>query len=100
MRFQGLMYSRFRDPNSQETPDMTQTVARLLAESLEAHESTRSIAYRESYVGLTSALIERNSIRVIVCRHESGGGFVAVVVADEQSKWLLGYVHVSCAGRD
>src|SRR5262249_23780539 len=29
-------------------------------------------------IGLTSALIERNSIRVIVCRHEGGAGYMAV----------------------
>ena len=41
--------------------------------------STRSIACPgESYVGLTSALIERNSIRVVVCRHEGGAGYMAV----------------------
>jgi acetolactate synthase-1/2/3 large subunit len=32
----------------------------------------------ESYVGLTSVLTERNSIRMIVCRHEGGAGFMAV----------------------
>ena len=32
----------------------------------------------ESYIGLTSALIERNSIRVVVCRHEGGAGYMAV----------------------
>ena len=32
----------------------------------------------ESYIGLTSALIERNSVRVIVCRHEGGAGYMAV----------------------
>src|SRR6476660_10003059 len=58
---------------------MTQTVARLLAESLEAHDVDQSYCVPgESYVGLTSALIERNSIRVIVCRHEAGAGYMAV----------------------
>src|SRR5690349_12201838 len=58
---------------------MTQTVARLLAESLEAHEVDQVYCVPgESYVGLTSALIERNSIRVIVCRHEGGAGYMAV----------------------
>src|SRR5439155_4305574 len=31
-----------------------------------------------SYVGLTSALLQRNTIRVIVCRHEGGAGYMAV----------------------
>ena len=58
---------------------MAQTVARLLAESLEAHDVDQVYCVPgESYVGLTSALIEKNSIRVIVCRHEGGAGFMAV----------------------
>jgi acetolactate synthase-1/2/3 large subunit len=58
---------------------MTRTVARLLAESLEAHDVDQIFCVPgESYIGLTSALIERNSVRVIVCRHEGGAGFMAV----------------------
>src|SRR2546423_11587563 len=58
---------------------MTRTVARLLAESLEAHDVDQVYCVPgESYVGLTSALIERNSIRVFVCRHEGGAGYMAV----------------------
>ncbi len=58
---------------------MTQTVARLLAESLEAHDVDQVYCVPgESYVGLTSALIEKNSIRVVVCRHEGGAGYMAV----------------------
>src|SRR5437773_7876888 len=58
---------------------MTQTVARLLAESLEAHDVDQIYCVPgESYVGLTSSLLERNSIRVIVCRHEGGAGYMAV----------------------
>ena len=54
---------------------MSRTVARLLAESLEAHDVDQIYCVPgESYIGLTSALIERNSIRVIVCRHEGGAG--------------------------
>src|SRR5436305_11627387 len=57
---------------------MARTVARLLAESLEAHDVDHVYCVPgESYIGLTSALIERNSIRVIVCRHEGGAGFMA-----------------------
>jgi len=58
---------------------MPQTVARLLAESLEAHDFDQIYCVPgESYVGLTSSLLERNSIRVIVCRHEGGAGYMAV----------------------
>src|SRR6202521_5394648 len=58
---------------------MTQTVARLLAQSLEAHDVDQIYCVPgESYVGLTSALIEKNSIRVVVCRHEAGAGYMAV----------------------
>jgi acetolactate synthase-1/2/3 large subunit len=58
---------------------MTQTVARLLAESLEAHDIDQIFCVPgESYVGLTSALLQRNTIRMIVCRHEAGAGFMAV----------------------
>ncbi len=58
---------------------MTQTVARLLAQSLEAHDVDQIFCVPgESYVGLTSALLEKNSIRVVVCRHEGGAGYMAV----------------------
>ena len=58
---------------------MPQTVARLLAESLEAHDIDQLFCVPgESYVGLTSALLQRNTIRMIVCRHEGGAGFMAV----------------------
>ena len=39
---------------------------------------------RRCYIGLTSALIDRNSIRVVVCRHEAGAGYMAV--ADGRSE--------------
>src|SRR5438105_352966 len=58
---------------------MTQTVARLLAESFEAHDVDQVYCVPgESYVGLTSALIDKNSLCVVVCRHEGGAGFMAV----------------------
>ncbi len=58
---------------------MSRTVARLLAESLEAHDVDQVYCVPgESYIGLTSALIERNSIRLVVCRHEAGAGYMAV----------------------
>jgi acetolactate synthase I/II/III large subunit len=57
---------------------MSKTVATLLAESLEAHGVDRIFCVPgESYVGLTSALIERGSPQLIVCRHESGAGYMA-----------------------
>jgi acetolactate synthase-1/2/3 large subunit len=55
------------------------TVAQLLADSLEAHNVDQIFCVPgESYVGLTSVLTARNSIRMIVCRHEGGAGFAAV----------------------
>src|SRR5262249_49897811 len=58
---------------------MAQTVARLLAASLETHDVDQVYCVPgESYIGLTSALLERNSIRVVVCRHETGAGYMAV----------------------
>src|SRR5215475_7614049 len=71
---------RWRSPAAERREDwMSRTVARLLAESLEAHDVDQIYCVPgESYVGLTSALIERNSIRVIVCRHEGGAGNMAV----------------------
>src|ERR1700761_1724365 len=73
---------------------MTRSVARLLAESLEAHDVDQVYCVPgESYVGLTSALIERNSIRVIVCRHEGGAGYMAV--ADGRLRDRAGVAMVS-----
>ena len=73
---------------------MSQTVARLLAESLEAHDVDQIYCVPgESYVGLTSALIEKNSIRVVVCRHEGGAGYMAV--ADGRLRDRAGVAMVS-----
>jgi len=73
---------------------MTQTVARLLAESLEAHDVDQIFCVPgESYVGLTSVLAERNSIRMVVCRHEAGAGFMAV--ADGRLRKRAGVAIVS-----
>ena len=73
---------------------MSRTVARLLAESLEAHDVDQVYCVPgESYIGLTSALIERNSIRVIVCRHEGGAGYMAV--ADGRLRDRAGVAMVS-----
>src|SRR5215813_2162455 len=73
---------------------MARTVARLLTQSLEAHAVDQVYCVPgESYVGLTSALIERNSIRVIVCRHEGGAGYMAV--ADGRMRDRAGVAVVS-----
>src|SRR5436853_1259823 len=73
---------------------MSRTVARLLAESLEAHDVDQVYCVPgESYVGLTSALIERNSVRLIVCRHEAGAGYMAV--ADGRLRARAGVAMVS-----
>lgn len=73
---------------------MPRTVARLIAESLEAHDVDQVFCVPgESYVGLTSALIERNSIRVVVCRHEGGAGYMAV--ADGRLRDRAGVAMVS-----
>jgi acetolactate synthase-1/2/3 large subunit len=73
---------------------MSRTVARLLAESLEAHDVDQVYCVPgESYIGLTSALIDRNSIRVIVCRHEAGAGYMAV--ADGRLRGRAGVAIVS-----
>ncbi len=70
---------RKQRPGNGDAPRMTTTVARLLADSLEAHDVDQIFCVPgESYVGLTSVLTERNSIRMIVCRHEGGAGFMAV----------------------
>jgi acetolactate synthase-1/2/3 large subunit len=73
---------------------MSRTVARLLAESLEAHDVDQVYCVPgESYIGLTSALLERNSIRVVVCRHETGAGYMAV--ADGRLRSRAGVAMVS-----
>ena len=71
---------------------MTKSVARLIVESLEAHEVDQVYCVPgESYIGLTSTMVERNSIRVIVCRHEGGAGFMAA--ADGRLRNRAGRVH-------
>ncbi len=73
---------------------MNTTVARLIADTLEAHDVDQIFFVPgESYVGLTSVLNERNSIRMIVCRHEAGAGFMAV--ADGRLRARAGVCAVS-----
>lgn len=58
---------------------MSRTVARLIADTLVAHDVDQIFCVPgESYIGLTNALSDINSIRVVVCRHEGGAGFMAV----------------------
>jgi len=73
---------------------MSKSVAVLLAESLEAHGVDRIFCVPgESYVGMTSILVERGSPEVIVCRHESGAGFMAL--ADSELTGRAGVAIVS-----
>ncbi len=73
---------------------MSKTVARLLIESLEAHDVDRIFCVPgESYVGFTSMLVQQESIQLIVCRHESGAGYMAL--ADSQLRDRAGVVVVS-----
>ena len=58
---------------------MRDTVAQLVADSLEAHNIDQVFCVPgESYIGLTSALVERDTMRIIVCRHEAGAAFMAL----------------------
>jgi acetolactate synthase-1/2/3 large subunit len=58
---------------------MSRTVGRVLAESLIAHGiDTIWMVPGESFLGLTDALTEVPEVRLIVCRHEGGAGFMAV----------------------
>src|SRR6266404_2826118 len=77
----------------EDTMNTTQTVARLLAESLEAHDVDQIYCVPgESYVGLTSALIEKNSIRAIVSLHSAYHDATPVVM-------LIGQVERKDFGR-
>ena len=73
---------------------MSRTVARLLAESLHAHDVDQIFCVPgESYIGLTNALADMNSIRIVTCRHEAGAGFMAV--ADGRLRARAGVAMVS-----
>src|SRR3954463_8266741 len=57
---------------------MSRSVGRILAESLIAHGvDTIWMVPGESFLGLTDALTETPEVRLIVCRHEGGAGFMA-----------------------
>ena len=73
---------------------MTHSVSRLIVESLEAHDVDQVYCVPgESYIGLTSTMVERNSMRVVVCRHEAGAAFMAV--ADGRLRDRAGVAMVS-----
>ena len=73
---------------------MSKTVARTIVESLEAHDVDQVYCVPgESYIGLTSTMVERNSMRVVVCRHEAGAAFMAA--ADGRLRDRAGVVMVS-----
>ncbi|MBV1796129.1 thiamine pyrophosphate-dependent enzyme [Siccirubricoccus sp. G192] len=58
---------------------MSRTVGRLLAESLVAHDTDIIwMVPGESFLGLTDALTEVPQVKLVVCRHEGGAGFMAV----------------------
>ena len=70
------------------------SVAQLLADSLEAHSIDQVFCVPgESYIGLTSALVESEKVRIIVCRHEAGAAFMAT--ADGRLQNRAGVVLVS-----
>ena len=61
---------------------MSQSTAHVLAATLDAHGV--EVAYcvpGESYLPLTDAFIDFPNLRLIVCRHEAGAGFMAVAHA-------------------
>ena len=61
---------------------MTQTAAQLLAATLASHSvDTAYCVPGESYLAVTDALIDQPGIRLIVCRHEGGAGFMALADA-------------------
>jgi acetolactate synthase-1/2/3 large subunit len=61
---------------------MTNRVADAIVRTLEAHGLSRIYCVPgESYLALLDALHDSNRIATIVCRHESGAGFMAVAEA-------------------
>lgn len=73
---------------------MTQTAAQLLAATLASHGV--DVAYcvpGESYLAVTDALIDQPGIRLVVCRHEGGAGFMAL--ADARIRGKTGVCFIS-----
>ena len=61
---------------------MSTRVADLIVRGLEAHGVNRIYCVPgESYLALLDALHDSNSVETIVCRHESGAGFMALAEA-------------------
>ena len=66
---------------------MSQRVADLIVRGLEGHGIERFYCVPgESYLALLDALHDSNSIETIVCRHESGAGFMALAEAKMTGK--------------
>jgi acetolactate synthase I/II/III large subunit len=58
---------------------MTRRAADLLVDCLAAHGVDRVFCVPgESYLAVLDSLYERNAVETVVCRHESGAGFMAV----------------------
>jgi acetolactate synthase-1/2/3 large subunit len=73
---------------------MVNSVAEIIADSLEAHGIDQVFCVPgESYIGLSAALVERNNTRIIVCRHEAGAAFMAT--ADGRLRNRAGVAMVS-----
>jgi acetolactate synthase-1/2/3 large subunit len=57
---------------------MTRSVGRLVAESLAAHGADLLYCVPgESFLGLTDALVDVPSLKLVVCRHEGGASYMA-----------------------
>ncbi len=62
---------------------MSKSVAHIMAESLVAHNVDRVFCVPgESYIGFSNALLDVDGCELVVCRHESGAGLMAI--ADSQ----------------
>ena len=73
---------------------MSETVANIIASGLELHSVDQIFCVPgESYVGLSSILIDHNNIKTIVCRHEAGAAFMAA--ADGRLRNRAGVAMVS-----
>lgn len=71
------------------------TVGKLIVETLAAHKIDRVFCVPgESYLGLLDALYGRSDVDTVVCRHESGAGFMAL--ADAR---LSGRPGLACVSR-
>ena len=73
---------------------MSETVANIIASGLELHNVDQIFCVPgESYVGLSSILINHDSIKTVVCRHEAGAAFMAA--ADGRLRNRAGVAMVS-----